>query len=77
MSFNAASKKLTINQTAEVLQCSTDTVRRLIAKGQLKAYRYGSRIIRIDPLDLDRMRKPVTSLAAIVEMDDELAGGAA
>lgn len=41
----------------------------MIARGDLRAYRYGPRLIRIDAADLRAMRQPVTSLA-------ELRGGA-
>ena len=57
---------LTIKQTAEYLQCSTDTVRRMIARGELKASRFGPRMIRIDPLDLEKVRKPVTNIAEVL-----------
>lgn len=50
---------LTISQVAEVTQTSAPTVRRWIARGELKAYRLGPRNIRIDPADLDKMRKQV------------------
>ena len=35
----------------------------MIARGELRAYRYGPRLIRIDPADLAALREPVTSLA--------------
>lgn len=53
----------TISDAAEYLGCSTDTIRRMIARGELKAYRYGPRLIRIDPRDIDKKRRPVTSVA--------------
>ncbi|MCV7548663.1 helix-turn-helix domain-containing protein [Micrococcus luteus] len=55
----------TIAETAEYLGASTNTVRRMIARGDLRAYRYGPRLIRIDPADLQAMRRPVTSLAEL------------
>lgn len=55
----------TVSGAAERLNVSTDTVRRMIARGELKAYRYGPRLIRIDPADLEALRQPVTSLAAL------------
>lgn len=55
--------QLTIPDVAKVLNCSTDTVRRMITRGELRAYRYGPRLIRIDPADLAALREPVTSLA--------------
>ncbi|GAA1859024.1 helix-turn-helix domain-containing protein [Myceligenerans crystallogenes] len=50
---------LTIAQVAERLQCSPDTVRREIARGNLKAVRFG-RLIRIRESDLDRAQRAVT-----------------
>ena len=51
---------LTVESAAALLDCHPDTVRRLIANGDLKAYRVG-RLIRIKPADLDRALRPVTS----------------
>lgn len=50
---------LTIAQVAERLQCSPDTVRREIARGRLKAIRFG-RLIRIRESDLARAQRAVT-----------------
>ena len=55
----------TLRQAAEVLGVGESTIRRMIARGDLRAYRYGPRIIRIDPADLRAMREPVTSLAEL------------
>lgn len=62
----------TVQDTANYLACSQDTVRRMIARGELKAYRYGPRLIRIDPKDVRRRRRQVTPLAdALAPFDDE------
>jgi excisionase family DNA binding protein len=69
-SAHVATQFLTINQVAELLQCSDDTIRRMISRGGLKAYRFpGSRLIRIDPADLDRIRKPVTRINEVLGGD--------
>lgn len=52
---------LTIDDAAERLNCSADSVRRMISRGHLKAYRAG-RLIRIKPRDLERALRPVTSV---------------
>ena len=65
----ALSNQLTIAETAERLNVSPNTVRRMIAAGDLKAYRYGPRLIRIDPADILAAREPVTSLAALRDED--------
>ena len=63
-------RQLTLQDAADLLGTSPSSVRRMIARGDLRAYRYGPRLIRIDPADLRAMRQPVTSLA-------ELRGGGA
>jgi len=42
----------TVNQAAEAMGCSGDTVRRLIRSGQLPAINLSVRLIRIDPADV-------------------------
>lgn len=44
---------VTIATAAQRLSCSDKTVRRMIAAGRLTAYRYGSRMIRVDLADLE------------------------
>lgn len=51
---------LSIAAAAEYLDVSKDTVRRLISRGDLKAYRIG-RSIRIHPRDVMKAFKPVTT----------------
>lgn len=43
---------LSIPDAAEKIGASVSTVRRLISRGELRAYRIGARLIRIDPADL-------------------------
>ena len=57
-----APENLSIGQVAVELCCSEDTVRRMIARGDLKAVRIGPRLIRVRRRDLDRAMKPVTRL---------------
>lgn len=52
-------KQLTQKETAEICGVSVATVRRWIAAGELRAYRFGKRYIRIDPADLRKMRREV------------------
>lgn len=58
----ALSTYLTVAQTAQTLSCSTDTVRRMISRGELRARRFG-RLIRIAADDLGRAGRPVTSVS--------------
>ena len=53
---------LTVGDVAARMKCTPRTVRNWIASGELKAYRYGARMIRIDPADLKKMRRPVTTI---------------
>lgn len=51
---------ITIAQAAELMSCSTKTVRRLISSRQLPARRIGTRMIRIDAADLDALGHNLT-----------------
>jgi excisionase family DNA binding protein len=46
-------------QAAARTDVSVKTLRRRISAGQLTAYRYGPKIIRLDPRDVDRLMRPV------------------
>lgn len=72
MSTQTLSDLLSVAQVADELNCSTDTVRRMIARGELRAFRYGStsRLIRIDRRDLDRLRTPVTMISDVLGSGD-------
>jgi len=48
-----------IAQTADYLGLSDKTIRNWIAAGTIRAYRAGSKVIRIDLDELDAMLKPV------------------
>ncbi|WP_271395915.1 helix-turn-helix domain-containing protein [Neomicrococcus lactis] len=54
--------RFTLERTAEFLDCSVITVRRMISRGELRAYRYGKRLIRIDPADLQATRKVINPI---------------
>lgn len=47
-------------QAAERTEVSVKTLRRRIASGDLRAYRYGPRAIRLDPSDVDKLMRPLT-----------------
>lgn len=48
-----------IPEAATYLDVTTKTVRRMIARGQLEAYRLGDRLIKIRIADLDALMTPV------------------
>lgn len=52
---NRPNPSLTITEAALYRGISVSTIRRMISRGELRAYRIGPRIIRIDPADLDRV----------------------
>ena len=49
----------TIAQVAQTYEVSTKTVRRLIARGDLQAYRLGDRLIRVDLNEAEALLKPI------------------
>lgn len=52
---------LTPEQAAEALNVNRHTIYRMIARGELKAHRYGPRLIRIHVDDLTAFAVPVTA----------------
>jgi excisionase family DNA binding protein len=50
---------ISIDQAAEQLGVSTRTVRRLIASGDLPAYRVSRELVRIKPEHLETLLEPV------------------
>lgn len=62
-----ASSLVSINEAADTLAVNHMTVRRMIQRGELPAYRIGkSRAIRIKSSDIEKMLRPVTTLAEVV-----------
>ncbi len=53
-----------ISVAAERVGCSTKTIRRLIAQGDLTGYRLGSRMIRVDLNELDALLRPIPTGSA-------------
>lgn len=51
-------RAVSIREFSEQMDWSQDTTRRLIASGDIRAYRYGPKLIRIDVEELHRMRRP-------------------
>ena len=50
-----------LTEACERYQISKSTVRRLIASGQLNAYRLGARIIAVDLDELEALFRPVNN----------------
>jgi len=55
----SADEFLSIADVADLLGCNAYTVRRMIARGELRATRFG-RLIRITRADVERAGRPVT-----------------
>jgi excisionase family DNA binding protein len=51
-----------IQEAARRNSISVDTVRRRIASGDLKAYRLGNRIIRVDLGEVDALFQPIPTV---------------
>lgn len=50
-------------QAAERTSVSVKTLRRRIASGKLRAYRYGPQVIRLDPNDVDLLMRPLRTVS--------------
>ena len=73
---NKLTEQLSAEQAAERLNVSLSTIRRLIASGELRAYRYGPRLVRIDANDLLAMREEVNPVGRwLYETRGERIGG--
>lgn len=48
-----------LDAAAAYFNCSTKTVRRMIARGEITGYRVGSRMVRVDLNDLDALARPI------------------
>ena len=50
---------VTLTAAAQHAACSSKTIRRRIAAGELTGYRLGSRLIRVDLDELDALLRPI------------------
>ncbi len=50
---------VTIADAAAYLSCTDKTIRRMIIDGRLRAYRLGTRAIRVDRTELDGAMSPI------------------
>lgn len=44
-----------VQDAAQMWGCSEKTVRRWISAGKITPYRYGSRFLRVDPVEIEQM----------------------
>lgn len=54
-----ASEWVSLQQAAQLVGVSVDTLRRRIRAGKLPAYRFGERLIKIRVEDLDNLVRPI------------------
>ena len=54
-----ASEWVSLQQAAQLVGVSVDTLRRRIRSGELPAYRFGERLIKIRVEDLDNLVRPI------------------
>ncbi len=54
---------ISLATAAELLDCSTDTIRRMIARGEIRARRVGKRLLRIESASLLAAAEPVKAAA--------------
>ena len=59
MSARPSQTYKTLAEEAARHQCSVKTLRRRIAEGKLTAYRFGPRMIRLDPAEVDALLRPI------------------
>ncbi len=50
----------TLDDAAEVLGVSTQTIRRRVADGSIRALRFGPRLLRVDMQSLEQSGTPIT-----------------
>lgn len=56
--------EMTLQEASQYYRISIRTLHRWIANGNLPAYRYGSRLIRIRPSDMEKLRARVPARGA-------------
>lgn len=62
--WDMAADTLTLAEAAARLGVNPKTIRRQIAAGNLRAYRLGTRAIRLRPADVDALLRPLVSVRA-------------
>jgi excisionase family DNA binding protein len=55
---------VSLAEAGALLNCSPRTIRRRIAEGELRAYRTGPRLIKIDAADVEALLKPIPTTRA-------------
>lgn len=58
-SSHPARSLISMSTAAELLGCSTKTIRRRIADGSLTGYRVGPRNLRVDQAEVEALARPI------------------
>jgi excisionase family DNA binding protein len=71
---------ITIELAAEVAYCSKDTIRRMITRGEIRARRFGPRMLRVETASLFAAAEPVLTastrtLRRPLEVTERIAAG--
>jgi excisionase family DNA binding protein len=61
------SKYLTLSQAAELLGCHSRTIRRRVADGSLRGYRFGPRVIKVAATDVQALLQPIATATSAAE----------
>lgn len=56
---------ISIPKAAKQLDVHSDTVRRMIATGDLPAYRIGPRVVRVAAADVRRLARPIPTVGTV------------
>jgi excisionase family DNA binding protein len=59
-------KNITLQEAAEHYGVSVKTIRRYIAEGRLRAYKLGSRTIRVSLDDVEALARPIPAAQPII-----------
>ena len=62
--MNTIQQYVTIQDAADRLSISVKTIRRMIARGELRAVRVGKRMVRVDVASLDAIGRPLAGTVA-------------
>lgn len=52
-------KLITLQEAADLVGVHARTLRRYISTGRIEGYRIGPRLVKVDPADLDKLKRPI------------------
>lgn len=57
--------RITIAEAAQLKGVHPQTIRRMIARGELVGYRFGPRLLRVDPAELEALEHPIPTAGTV------------